>query len=814
MRAAVQFALGSLVGLATLGYAASSAAAVTAGDGSYSFVFNPNQTEIVNITLNITENFDLDKQPLVSGSPRPLQLIDAVTTNSAVQVSRFRNCVTLSFQAPGPDGFELAYTVADGSTAGEFGTASGLITFVGSSLASYVSPKDQNCGDAQFTAVANDDAIKTPANQEILIPVLNNDSSPSAENQPIVFASGERGIDLLQIATTSGGTASVRADFQIRYQPPLGFSGTDTFSYTLKNYAQSGFAALNPRAQVTITVLPDTATPPTPQPEPQPQPEPGPDPTPMPEVEGRILVNGSTATTIADSNLVAGETVSFEAAADDPASLSNIVNFAWFVGKESTARQSGPSPKFSTALPDGQIEIKVVGTDAAGVSGMASITVTVGAAPTMLTELAGLQPNQMGVAAALDRMCRTAPANETPAQSMTVDQLDAMARCQAIARADAADQMRALEELSATDFNSSRTQTLLFTKSTYSGVTDRLGALRGGARGVSLKGMNLIIDGKTVALADLQHMVGKLLGSGASADDAGSLLGDRWGLWTRGNITFGKKAGSASDNGFRADQVSLVTGLDYRLTDASAVGGALSFGASNVSYNPVGEGGLDTESWALALYGTSYLFKRGYVDAVLNLADSSYDTHRHISYTDRFGLLDRNARGKTGGFTWSGGLSSGYDLVFKGLTISPNGSMFYTDSAIESFRERGAGGLDLAYADQRFQSLTATAGLRINYAMTLPFGVLMPYVRSDFVRELQSRVAIFNVRFANDLDSTAAPIAVQSEAPDQSYWRLSSGMSAQLPFGFAGYVEYQRLEGFELVKFQDFAMGLRMQYRF
>jgi hypothetical protein len=64
------------------------------------------------------------------------------------------------------------------------------------------------------------------------------------------------------------------------------------------------------------------------------------------------------------------------------------------------------------------------------------------------------------------------------------------------------------------------------------------------------------------------------------------------------------------------------------------------------------------------------------------------------------------------------------------------------------------------------------------------------------------------------MDTSADPIAVQSDTPDRSYWRLSGGISAQLPLGFAGYVEYQRLESFQFVSFQDFALGLRMQYQF
>jgi uncharacterized protein YhjY with autotransporter beta-barrel domain len=815
---AVRIAVGSVASFAALvGSAAPAVAAVTANDASYTFPIGiPDST--VNISFNVTENDNGLALPLVSGAPRPLQLLEASSTNQSVMVSRFRNCITVSFVAPGPTTFEVVYAMSDGMNPGTPGVDGGTITFTASSTASYMPPKDPNCGDANFSAATpNDDTATTVANQPTLIQVLANDGAPL--NHHVILAPGVRDQDVFQLTTNNGGTVLARADDQIEYIPAPGFTGTDTFSYILEEYGAPGFEGLNRSALVTVTVLPSGTSPTTPTTPSQPNPVP-PDPNAPPgEVsDGQILVNGGTGTVIADSDSKPGETVTFTAARADSTEPPNLVNVAWFVGKETEPRQTGPSLQFTVALPDGQTDLRAVGTDIEGFSGMKSISVTIAPPPPMLSELPNLQPNQMGVAAALDRMCGDDTSTEVP-ESLTEDQRDALARCNAIANADMASQMQALEELSAKDFNGTRTQTLLFTKSTYSGVSDRLGALRGGARGVSLRGVNLIIDGKSIPLAEVQRMAGKLFGGGASADadeddDLGSLLGDRWGLWTRGNLTFGKKSASDADNGFKADQFSLVGGLDYRLSHNTAIGGALSYGSSKVSYSPIGQGGLDTKSWAFALYGTSYVFKRGYVDGVVNVANSTYGSERRIRYNDSLASIDRSAKGNTDGFTWSGGLSGGYDFSFKALTISPSGSVFYTDSGINGFRENGAGGLDLAYADQSFQSVTATLGMRINYAWKLPFGILMPYVRSDYVRELDSNVAIFNVRFVNDMDSDAAPIAVQSDTPDQSYWRLSGGLSAQLPLGFAGYVEYQRLESLEFVAFQDLAVGLRMQYRF
>jgi hypothetical protein len=74
---------------------------------------------------------------------------------------------------------------------------------------------------------------------------------------------------------------------------------------------------------------------------------------------------------------------------------------------------------------------------------------------------------------------------------------------------------------------------------------------------------------------------------------------------------------------------------------------------------------------------------------------------------------------------------------------------------------------------------------------------------------------VFGVRFAADPNATSAPpILVETDNPDQSYWRFAAGCSAQFKYGVSGYVEYQRLESFDTIRFQDVSVGLRLQRSF
>ncbi|HEY5808785.1 MAG TPA: autotransporter outer membrane beta-barrel domain-containing protein, partial [Povalibacter sp.] len=272
---------------------------------------------------------------------------------------------------------------------------------------------------------------------------------------------------------------------------------------------------------------------------------------------------------------------------------------------------------------------------------------------------------------------------------------------------------------------------------------------------------------------------------------------------------------TAAAPSFDAEQWAMLAGVDYRLTDNIVLGGSLSYGNSSVDFNPQGEGSLDTESWAISAYGSMYAAKNFYLDAIVNVAPSNYEARRNITYADGAGLVTTDAFGDTDGLTWSSGLSGGYDFLFSGFTLSPNLGMFYIDATIDGFAESGAGGLDLIYDQQKFKSFTGNAGLRMTYAWKTSWGVVLPHLRADFVREFEDDVNVFGVRFAADPDAGSVPsILIETDNPDTSYWRFAAGISAQLKYGISGYLEYQRLDSFQYIHFQDVSVGLRMQHSF
>lgn len=521
---------------------------------------------------------------------------------------------------------------------------------------------------------------------------------------------------------------------------------------------------------------------------------------------------------VSDTDREPGEIVTLDASgSSDP--NGQPLTYSWSLQADPVV-ELGTGVTLTVRLPDGvnTVMLRVEDPDGNVATDTVVITIAAPAERISLAELPNLSPNQRSMALALDRICNELDQLSASEAALTSDQRALLERCNGLYFDNTeANQVQALEELGADDFAAARTQTLLFSNMLYASVMDRLVALRGGARGLSLAGLNIMVDGKLVPLAQLQQMVKGLLGGGASsdADEAGGLFGDKWGLWGRGNFSVGEKKTSAASPSFDADQWALMAGIDYRVTDTAVIGASFAYGQSGIDFNPSGEGSLETTSWASSIYGSMYAAKNFYFDAIVNVASSDYDAHRNITYVDGSGLVSANASGTTDGITLSAGISTGYDFLLGGLTLSPTLGVFYIDATIDGFTERGAVGLNLIYDEQQFSSLTGNLGLRATYAWNTSWGVLLPHVRIDYVREFEDDVDVFGVRFAADPNANSTPpILVQTDNPDRSYWRLATGFSAQFAHGISGYVEYQRLESFEYISFQDVSIGLRLQRAF
>jgi outer membrane autotransporter protein len=526
------------------------------------------------------------------------------------------------------------------------------------------------------------------------------------------------------------------------------------------------------------------------------------------------VANAGADRKIADTDGVAGENVTLDGTASTDADGA-IATYQWLRAGQPIATGA----TVTVRLPDGDNPITLFVTDASGNTASAIVQISVAAAPLapVLALLPGLTPNQLSVAIAMDSLC---PRLEGVRDTLGTDQLDLLARCEGIIRSSSTgEQIHALDEITPQDLNATRTQTFNLSRSQLAEVGDRLIALRSGAKGLSLTGLNLNSSGKMIPLEQVANSLGDLLGGGASADskspdakpERGGLLDDRLGVWLRGNYSFGSKDADIADHGFDADQWGMLAGVDYRYSPVNIVGVAVGYGMSRVNFSPYGSGDLDTRATTAAIYGTMYTKNGLYVDAIASYLHSTYGSRRRIAFTEGGAPIDVTARGATNGTTLGAAFTVGYDFNFGGLTIAPSVGYNYMTSNIDEFRENGALGLDLLYQQQDYVSATANAGLRMSYVWRTSFAVVMPQVRGEYIQEFIDDTESFGVRFANDPFKDTPLIVVTTAVPDRSYLRLTAGLSVQLRFGISGFVEYQRLQNQDLFSYEDVAFGVRME---
>lgn len=474
--------------------------------------------------------------------------------------------------------------------------------------------------------------------------------------------------------------------------------------------------------------------------------------------------------------------------------------------------------------PGSIIEDTISLIDAAGVTRVISVSVQVTDAQQTLAEIPMLAPNERSLAQLFDDAC---PRLE---QAETVDE-DLLSLCNRLLDPANSDEQiaAALRAINPEEILAATTAALRLTRVQHGNLSQRINAVRSGAigrgpdtrgAGVDVSGLNLQIGGQTIPGTVLATALDALLGGGASADEpfiGGDDFG-RWGLFVNGSIGFGDQTSTANAAGFDFNTQGITAGVDYRLRDNAYLGAAVGFAGVDVDFDNRG-GKMDIESWNLSLFGTYFHEDKFYVDGLLNYGRTDYDSTRNIRFSDAQGDVDRTARGSTKGTQRSLSLASGYDFNYGAWTVGPHVGTDLVVSEVSTLRETGAGAFDMIVGSQSSRSWTLNAGGHASYAWNMKWGVLIPHVSADFVREFETSRDTVLVRLAanpfnSDPGNPSPTVVLQADRPDPSYFVFSAGTSAQFIYGISGFVNYQQISGMSNFKMTQVNVGLRFERQF
>lgn len=492
---------------------------------------------------------------------------------------------------------------------------------------------------------------------------------------------------------------------------------------------------------------------------------------------------------------------------------STIVLYEWTNRETEELVDSSDSPTTKFKLPPGEYEFNLRVVNNFGLDDSTNMQVTVEETGDFLPDEDDptVTENQRETAEAVVDVCQDL--SSTPDEELTANQRDLQAQCTAIIQTDSSSaQLAALDAINGQQVTGFATNSAEIATIQTKNVAARIDALKKGTRGISVAGLGLSIQGKRIPDSVVQGVLDKLTG-GVAGDNEGPL--DRLGIFINGNITIGEQDETDRQTGFDFTTGGITVGADYRFTDSFVAGLAVGYGEGDIDFDN-NTGGVDTDGWSGVVFG-SYFEEKFYVDAQYSRGWVNHDSTRKIRYgTGSAGdveTIDRVANGNTDGTQWSTGIEAGLNYDQGGWSIVPNMSLYYSKADIDRFQEGGAQGLNLVYDSQEAESLTLSVGTMVAYAWTPSWGVLRPHARLDYVAEFEDDSSIVNVRFQSDPTNTN-PIAIRTDEPDGGYLLLGLGLSAQFPYGFSGFVDWQTLERYENFEMDSFSFGVRFDRSF
>lgn len=430
---------------------------------------------------------------------------------------------------------------------------------------------------------------------------------------------------------------------------------------------------------------------------------------------------------------------------------------------------------------------------------------TAGSSVGNLGELPGLTGNQRIIGTAVTDVCQALAGQS----SLNSAEEDLFEQCSALlSTTDVGAAIQGVSALTPEQAVAPRKLTNRLSSAQLDNVATRLAALRGGARGVSLRGFTMNIDGQRVDADTLSAMLDgatDMRGGAASADEGYQF--ERFGVFINGNVDWGSKDRTANEEGFDFDTLGITAGMDYRFLEGLVAGVALGYGSSDVTIDADG-GDLDATAWTLTLYGTYYPTEQFYFEGSASYGWGSYDQTRNIAYS----LLGsaREAKADFDGNQYALMLGAGYDITSGPFLFDVYGRLNYVSADVDGYRERGATGLDLNIRDQSSTSFRSVLGGQVTRAVSVPWAVLLPQAWIEWSHEFEEGDDTVTGTFSNDPSQIV--FALGTDRFDTDYFRAGLGVGAQFGKGRTAFISYDAALGLRDYVEQSVNLGVRLDF--
>ena len=240
----------------------------------------------------------------------------------------------------------------------------------------------------------------------------------------------------------------------------------------------------------------------------------------------------------------------------------------------------------------------------------------------------------------------------------------------------------------------------------------------------------------------------------------------RVGVWTSGSGQFQTINGSNGAAGFHTNAGSVSAGIDYLLTDHFAVG--ITGGYTGSVAGLTRGGHLSADTGRGGIYGTYFngpVWIEGSVLGGGTDYDARYGTRNNIIYGGRFSGTEIESN-----------LRAGYDIKFRGITVTPTAELRQESLNIDHYQVKSdhAGTIDLS--DSNADSLKTRFGVRAATQFHIGCVTLRPSVEVDWQREYFSQ----NRTIAGVFNSPGIGFVDKTPHHGRDSIIVNSGISAQV----------------------------------
>ena len=263
------------------------------------------------------------------------------------------------------------------------------------------------------------------------------------------------------------------------------------------------------------------------------------------------------------------------------------------------------------------------------------------------------------------------------------------------------------------------------------------------------------------------------------------------------------------ETGYDRDTVGMSFGADYLFRNGLILGAAFTYAHDFGDYDGVG-GGFDHNSYGILAYGSVQPIANMFIDAVAGYTRKDYNFDRRASITLATVSVAGSTHGDTNGNEWRIGLNSGYDFVFGAFTVGPRLGVLYRENTMDDFKESGHTGLELAYGNQNFRSLTLRPGVYGSYAFSTSWGVVIPTMTLEYVHEFLDDQR--SVQFSFVQDPQNRRFLFETTPPDRDYMNLGLGVSMVLPQGIQPFLNFRDMLAYQDRSTYTVTLGVRIPF--